>query len=485
MNGWVILVDSEKDFSNAETPHKVITARDYLARPKLFEGARPKIINLSRSYAYQSRGYYASLLAEARGHRIIPSVETMLELRSRTMYEPALPELEDALNRCARKAQHAPGEDFRLLVCFGLCEDERYEAFGRHLFDWFRGPILELSVNAGEWLTIERIRLRTMGKLNEADAEIFRKALDVHTRRDWKSPKPRPTTRYSLAVLHDPHDKMPCSSQASLKHFMRVADRHSVDIELITKKQLHQLAEFDALFIRDTTSIDNHTFRFAQRAVHEGMPVIDDPVSMIRCTNKVFLKELLAAHDVPMPPSVVLNEEEDLEKAAELLNFPIVVKIPDGSFSRGVHKADDFKAFKAVYDKLFEDSDLILAQKFMPTKFDWRIAVLGGEPLFACQYMMARNHWQIIKHGKDGSFSEGQFKTVPIKDAPKDAVETAVRAARAIGEGFYGVDLKETREGIFVMEVNDNPNLDHGVEDQGSKDEVWVRLLDWFAERMV
>jgi glutathione synthase/RimK-type ligase-like ATP-grasp enzyme len=99
--------------------------------------------------------------------------------------------------------------------------------------------------------------------------------------------------------------------------------------------------------------------------------------------------------------------------------------------------------------------------------------------------MMARNHWQIIKHGKDGSFSEGQFKTVPIAKAPKEAVEIAVRAARAIGDGFYGVDLKETGEGIFVMEVNDNPNLDHGVEDQGSKDEVWVRLLDWFAERMV
>ena len=40
-----------------------------------------KIINLSRSYAYQSKGYYASLLAEARGHRIVPTVETMLHSR--------------------------------------------------------------------------------------------------------------------------------------------------------------------------------------------------------------------------------------------------------------------------------------------------------------------------------------------------------------------------------------------------------------------
>ena len=49
MADWVILVDSPKDFPNADTPHKVITTRDYLARSNLFRGTRPKIINLSRS----------------------------------------------------------------------------------------------------------------------------------------------------------------------------------------------------------------------------------------------------------------------------------------------------------------------------------------------------------------------------------------------------------------------------------------------------
>ena len=72
MTGWVIVVDQPKDFPNADTPHKVITTSEYLARPRLFESGRPKLINLSRSYAYQSKGYYASLLAEARGHRVVP-----------------------------------------------------------------------------------------------------------------------------------------------------------------------------------------------------------------------------------------------------------------------------------------------------------------------------------------------------------------------------------------------------------------------------
>jgi RimK-like ATPgrasp N-terminal domain len=104
MMGWLILVDHEKDFPNSETPHKVITTGDYLKRPTLFQGTRPKIINLSRSYAYQGSGYYCSLLAEARRHRIVPTVETMLELSRKDLYEHALPELEDELNKAVKKA---------------------------------------------------------------------------------------------------------------------------------------------------------------------------------------------------------------------------------------------------------------------------------------------------------------------------------------------------------------------------------------------
>jgi len=120
MTGWVVLVDQARDFPNAETPHKVITTRDYLARPKLFGGpGRPKIINLSRSYNYQSKGYYASLLAEARGHRIIPTAETMLELREHKLYEHALPDLQEALNGAATRARAGfPSAQPGVLVLF-------------------------------------------------------------------------------------------------------------------------------------------------------------------------------------------------------------------------------------------------------------------------------------------------------------------------------------------------------------------------------
>ena len=170
MTGWVILVDQPKDLPNADTPHKVITTSEYLARPRLFDIGRPKLVNLARSYAYQSKGYYASLLAEARGHRVVPTVETMLELREAKLYEHALPELEDDLNRCARRADFQPEGELKLLVCFGICRNSRFESFGRLLFDWFRCPALEVTVEPGTWLSIDRIRPRNITRLANGEA---------------------------------------------------------------------------------------------------------------------------------------------------------------------------------------------------------------------------------------------------------------------------------------------------------------------------
>src|ERR1700732_4915389 len=431
MTGWGILVDQPRDLPNAETPHKVISTSEYLARPRLFDMGRPKLVNLARSYAYQSKGYYASLLAEARGHRIVPTVETMLELREQKLYEHALPDLEDELNRCARRADFQPDAELKLLVCFGISRDERFESFGRLLFDWFRCPALEVIVAPGEWLSIDRIRPRNITRLANGEGAFLREALHLHTKRQWRDPKARTIAKYDLAVLYDPNEKIPPTSAASIKHLARIAEKLSVDVEPITRRQLAELAEYDGLFIRETTSIDNHTYRFARRAWQEGMPVIDDPISMIRCTNKVFLMELLQQNQVPTPPTVILAEDTHLTKVIDELGLPLVVKIPDGSFSRGVHKVHTLEEFKRIADELFEETDLLLAQKFLPSEFAWGLCGPSGEPLFVCQYRMARGHWQIVKHRADGSAREGGFRTFELEQAPPDLIDIHSPSRRA------------------------------------------------------
>src|SRR5262249_30490940 len=155
------------------------------------------------------------------------------------------------------KADFQPDAEVKLLVCFGIARDGRFEAFGRLLFDWFRCPALEVIIEPGQWLAIDRIRPRLVTRLDNGEAMVFRDSLHQHTKRDWRDPKARTVAKYDLAVLHDPTEKMPPSSVASIKHFARIAEKHSVDVEPITRRQLAELAEFDGLFIRETTSIDN------------------------------------------------------------------------------------------------------------------------------------------------------------------------------------------------------------------------------------
>ncbi|MCB1420597.1 MAG: RimK family protein [Notoacmeibacter sp.] len=479
---WVILTGKNGDIDQADTPHKVITNRDYLTHPNLFRGQRPKIINLSSSYGYQSRGYYASLLASSRGHRVIPSVETMIDLSEPKLYENAIPELEQALNT-ARKAIE-PLAGTRIRFHFGIGPSKGWERFGRLLFDWFRAPSLEITIEPGEWVRIRKIAFLPVGRMDEAERARFLEALEAHTAREWRGSRSKTPSRYTFATLVDPKEELPPSSIASLKHWARIAARMGVEVEPISRKDLARLANYDALFIRETTSISNHTYRFARRAQQEDMPVIDDPLSMIRCTNKVYLHELMTVNSVPVPETVVIAGKADLEEAARRLGFPLVLKIPDSAFSRGVKKADNAAELKALADKWLEDSDLLIAQKFMPTDFDWRVGVLGGEPLFAVQYLMAKKHWQIVNHDKGGKPIEGGFKAFTLAEAPAEVVETAVRAARCIGDGLYGVDLKQTPQGVVVIEVNDNPNLEHGVEDAAEKEAVWIRLTQWFIDRL-
>src|SRR5215469_3638865 len=123
MTGWVILVDQPKDLPNAETPHKVITTSEYLARPRLFDMGRPKLVNLARSYAYQSKGYYASLLAEARG-RTQPLCAPRRLPAGRRVQAPGL------LRHCPRPALRIVRTDAVRLVPLPGARDQRR---GRHV----------------------------------------------------------------------------------------------------------------------------------------------------------------------------------------------------------------------------------------------------------------------------------------------------------------------------------------------------------------
>ncbi len=73
---------------------------------------------------------------------------------------------------------------------------------------------------------------------------------------------------------------------------------------------------------------------------------------------------------------------------------------------------------------------------------------------------------------------------MPIEVAPRKAVQIALKAANLIGDGLYGVDVKESNGNFYVIEVNDNPNIDAGFEDAVLKDDLYRRIMQVFLTRM-
>jgi glutathione synthase/RimK-type ligase-like ATP-grasp enzyme len=139
---------------------------------------------------------------------------------------------------------------------------------------------------------------------------------------------------------------------------------------------------------------------------------------------------------------------------------------------------------REVSARLFKESELILAQEYLYTEFDWRVGILNGKPLFVSQYFMSKKHWQIVQYDGKGGFTEGRFTTMAVEAAPPEVVSVALKAANLIGNGLYGVDLKQNADGVYVIEINDNPNLDAGVEDVTLKDDLYRIVMEEFVRRL-
>lgn len=493
MSRLLIVVDRAKDWAPYYPSDDVLTFDQYLQFSSPSTG-RVRVINLCQSARYLSQGYYCSLLAEARGHHVVPSVLTLNDLGRKGLFSLELEELDSSVVNWLEASGAAidPASDdrdatheVRIRTYFGQAEHPELKPVARALFERFPCPILNVVFKRRKQWQIESMRPGAPSDLDEHEQDLFAAAFDGFSSMVWRKPRTRRRYRFDLAVLVNPEEGMPPSDQVALKRFEKAGRKLGINVEQITRRDYMRLPEYDGLFIRETTAIDHHTYRFARKADAEGMVVIDDPASILKCTNKVFLADLLKNNKVPTPKTVILSKDrkQAADQVMEEIGFPVVLKIPDGAFSRGVTKAEDEASLRAGLKALFKQSALVLAQEYLYTDYDWRIGVLGGRAIYACKYMMVKGHWQIYQHG-DSSIESGDFETLPTYEVPKNVIQAALNATRLIGNGLYGVDIKQSGNRVAVIEVNDNPSIDAGVEDRFLGGELYTLIMQEFLSRM-
>ena len=479
----LVVVNNARDWPLFIPDVTVVEARDYLTDPQYTELKGAKIFNLCRSFRYQSIGYYVSLLAAARGHKPMPSVSTIQDLKTQAIIHVASDELNDLIQSSLAPIQ---SHEFTLSIYFGRNLARRHDPLAQHVFKLFQAPLLRAFFTLDE--KTNRWELHNINPISAAEIppEHHPFVVDVaseYFRGRRHSVRRRPASRFDLAILCNASEENAPSDPRAIQKFVRAAETLGMSTEMIDKDDYGSLTQFDALFIRETTSVNHHTYRFARRAAAEGLVVVDDPESILRCTNKVFLAESLEHHRIATPRTVIVHWD-NVESVTRQLGLPCILKQPDSSFSQGVVKVDTEVDYMNAVERLLSKSELIIAQEFLPTDFDWRVGLFDRHPLYVCRYYMARAHWQIIKRDSEGKMTEGRSDTLPVEHAPDAVIRTALRAANLIGDGLYGVDLKQVGDKIYVIEVNDNPSIDHNVEDKVLKDELYNRIMRVMLRRV-
>ena len=270
---------------------EVVAARDYLMDAAYSNEKGVKIFNLCRSYRYQTTGYYVSLLAAARGHTAFPGITTIEDMRSQQLIRGFSDDIDDLIQKSLGTLQSGK---FTLSIYFGRNVAKKYDQLSAKIFSQFQAPLIRsFFTRRGDKWRLSSIQLISANDIpDEHFLSVMLFAEEYFSRPIYRA-RIRKQLPYDMAILVNEKEEEPPSDTAAIRKFIKAAHHIGFNTEIISKDEGNRLAEFDALFIRETTGVNHYTFRMAQRARADGLVVIDDPDSILKCTNKVYLAELL------------------------------------------------------------------------------------------------------------------------------------------------------------------------------------------------
>ena len=480
MNKYIV-VNQPENWNFSIDNITVISSQDYLTNPKYSLLKNARIFNLCKDYSYQSKGYYVSLLAEARGHLPIPTTKNIVDLKALKLVRIVSDEFDDVIQQSLKNIK---SQDFTLSIYFGQNVAQKYKNLSALFYKHFQVPFLRVNFNHTTKWNIQSIKAISESEIPvEHISSVHEFANQYFAKKRYDTAKVA-NYDFDLAILVNPNDPAPPSNPKALKKFIDIAEKMNIYAEIIEPKDLSRLSSFDALFLRQSTEVNNEAYTFARKAQQEGIAIIDYPDAILKCCNKVYMAEAMNNANISTPKTVIVHSN-NRNSVLDQTGLPCVLKAPDSTFSFGVKKAKTKEEFDVLVTEMLKESDLIIAQEFCPSDYDWRIGIIDNKPFFACRYYMAKGHWQIYNwKATDKNEQDGDADCLPIEDVPKNVIDIALKSAKLMGLGLYGIDIKVVDGKLMVIEINDNPNIDFGVEDAHYGDVVYTEILSALKKRL-
>lgn len=474
----IIVTDDPPGWEFLTPLANVVHATEYLSSESFNQSQPLRVINLCQSYEHQTIGYYVSLLAHARDHKAIPSVHSIQDVLNTSLSKLISQEIDEEIEHSLHDIKM---DEFIFSLYFGQNMAKCHAIMAKKLHGLFPLPMIRFTLEKKKQWRIKKLQPLSLADVPAHHVAFMKEAAEAYLSKKRFHQWRKKQRFHDLAILTDPGELNAPSNKKALEFFVQSGEEMGLNVDFIERNDNKSLAEYDALFIRATTSVNHYTYRMARRAAQENLVVIDDPQSIVKCSNKVYLAELMRTHQIPTPQTLFLSKYDN---AIPDIEFPCILKKPDSAFSHGVIKIEDCKALQKSLQQFFKTSDLVVVQPFIPTEFDWRIGVLDNKAIFACRYFMAPNHWQIYNWDAQQETREGACETIPIHEVPEAVLKTALKTTRFIGDGLYGVDIKSYGDIHYVIEVNDNPNIDYGIEDKIMGDSLYQQVMTVFLQRI-
>jgi hypothetical protein len=182
-------------------------------------------------------GYYVSLLAEARGHKVIPSVRTINDLRRRSLYGVDIEDLNAATGQVPA-GRFRDTTDFGMLVYFGETSYAPLKDLARQVFEAFPCPILRIEFERQRVWQIAAIKPAGLNTLCDSQEDAFAAALDAFSRKTLAQ-----AARAAFVPLRHRNAagsgrSMPPSNRKALKHFIEAGKELGIEVDPVTRNDL-------------------------------------------------------------------------------------------------------------------------------------------------------------------------------------------------------------------------------------------------------
>ena len=259
-------------------------------------------------------------------------------------------------------------------------------------------------------------------------------------------------------------------SVAFKKHDVVLDIKKASDISLEVGEIIENKPDFAIFWDKD--------IYLAERLEKGGVRLFNNKRAVMLCDNKILMYQALQESGVKIPRTFIApktfegleyNNRSFLEEVIKEIGFPMVVKEAFGSFGEQVYLANDKESLNKIVDSIGY-KDFLLQEYIASSKGkDIRINVVGNHAIVSMLRENDNDFRSNISNGGHGS----------LYQPSEDYIELALRATKALGLDFAGVDVMFGEDEPIICEVNSNPQFASTLKATG------VNLADYIAEHII